>query len=42
MEVKYTGCKGVGNGQCSWNAEKYRREEKVGPNVSMVHPIYVA
>ena len=41
-EVKETVSKGVSNSQCSWNAEKSRREEKVGQNVGMVHKRYVA
>jgi len=41
-EVKETGWRGVSDGQCSGNAEKYRREEKVEQYVSMVNQLYEA
>jgi len=42
-EVKQTGWKGVGVGQCSRNEEKSWSEENVGQNASMVHQLlYVA
>jgi hypothetical protein len=38
-EVKETGGKGVGDGQCNRNEEKEQSEEKVGRNASMIHQL---